>query len=252
MQHLRSDYYMDILQAMSSLYPVREDIRGLAIRLDIPEARLDLTGKGDNMWDSLLSYVDEKGLHEDLLKLALGDFPGHKYLSSANNAIRDKTAFITSLSYNDLIQQNRSGPAKKIFLIYSTSDIDWANALKSHLKLLSLNGKMKLFDMQADVIGSLDRQSFWLENIGGSDIILLSITANLFNDDNCMALTFSAHEMRKIMVPVLFSDCLWARIRILENIQPLPTNYKPVDKWAHKNEALLDITIGIEKIINQW
>jgi hypothetical protein len=116
------------------------------------------------------------------------------------------------------------------------------------LKILQFPpSKIKLYDMHG-TIGGMDVNKERLEQLGKADIVLLLLTSRFFGDEDCMELTVAASEMRKWVVPVLLEDCYWSRIKFFENIHPLPANGVFVSKWNNKDQAHLEIVMGVEKV----
>lgn len=85
--------------------------------------------------------------------------------------------------------------------------------------------------------------------------MLLLISSSFIASDYCHEVEMKrALERHKqglaIVVPILlkatdYTDCLFA------HLQGLPRNFKPIEKWPHRDDAYLDIVNGLRKLIEE-
>jgi len=248
-KRLTTSAYNKLLGEAAELYPLVNEIQRIIMFAGLVVGEANLQGTGYNMWDSVLSLAEKKGKLDTLLTVLLREYDQRPILLELQQAINDGSAFIEKLEWSEFIK-NRAGRAAKTYLVYDLDDLTVVRSLKSQLNILKLNGTITIFDMHQDSKGSQDIQKTRLENLGDADIVLLMLTKNFFQNETngCLPLAFTAFDMRKRVVPVLLSNCLYNRIILLSEIVPLPKNGVFVNKWASKDEALMVIAEGVEEI----
>lgn len=249
--NLKSEYFNKTVEVAARLFPTRDKIEHVLLHAGIPAEAVRLQDSGLSMWDSALSHADKNDMHLDLIKTILQEFPNQEVLEAVKKSIEDGSAFITKLSYEQYIKPSSLPSTAKTFLIYDKKDFDEnVEELIMQLRVLEFPpSKIILYDMHIDVAG-LNVKEERLNNIGDADIVLLLLTKRFFGNpqNDCMPLAFAAYEMKKWIIPVLLEDCYWSRFKILENINPLPTNGLFVSKWSNKDQAHLEIVQGVERV----
>lgn len=249
--HLKSEYFNDLVAIAAKYYPTNGKIEALLIIADIPVEAVELMGPGIAIWNSVISYADKHDKHSTLIGLILEEYPNDE-LEKIKEHIIDRSAFITRLSVNNYLKPGILSSTAKTFLMYDKRDAPlYVDDLNMQLRFLEFPpSKIIRYDMHKAIQPGLIRKEELLKNLGDADIVLLFITPHFFNgpEDECLSLLFAAYEMRKWIVPVLLQGCLWNRIKILEDITPLPANGQFVSEWENKDEAYLDIVEGVQHL----
>jgi TIR domain len=203
------------------------------------------------MWDSVLSLAENKDKLDTLLEYITEEYPEREMLLKAQSGLKNGTAFITELQYEDYIKQPLPD-AVKVFLVYDNEDRDQVIPLKRQLNaLVKFDASITLFDMHEVPVAGGDRNKFLLEKLGESQVVLLLLTPNFMGnpDNNCDPFAFGGIQMRKRVIPVLLEDCLWKRIQVLKDIVPLPTNGMFVSNSNNHNKMLKEIVEGLDQVI---
>jgi hypothetical protein len=245
---LQSKYYQAVLETLAGLHPRPAEAEMVTRSIGMQPEKTQLTGTGLVVWDSVLSLAEKEGKVKDLLDFTASKNPGNTGIKTLLQTLEGETAFIKHISYADYIKPP-SATTVKIFVAYDPEDSAEVKPLKTQLRILEKTGKISIFDMHTHVTGGADKQKEWLQNSGDADAMLLMISADFLANDGCMELAFAGVDMRKRVVPVLLSSCMWSRIEILENIVPLPTNGVPVSKWPDKDEAMFEVASGVEALV---
>lgn len=50
------------------------------------------------------------------------------------------------------------------------------------------------------------------------------------------------------IIPIILRSVLWKEQKELANLQPLPSNHKPISLWEDQDEAWMDVAMGISQI----
>jgi nucleotide-binding universal stress UspA family protein len=140
-----------------------------------------------------------------------------------------------------------------IFISYTDQDEDLLKALESQLTPLVRNGTIDIWHRRKVIPG----QEFSREvdaHLKAAHLILLLISPNyLASDDlyNEMTRAMKRYETEKVrVIPVLLRPIYWEDAPF-KDLEPLPTNRKPVSRWLDKSDALDDIERGIRKAIRE-
>ena len=153
-----------------------------------------------------------------------------------------------------------AGPSLKepveIFYSYSHKDEDLRDELQTHLEILKRDGIITNWHDRRIGAGTE-----WKGAIDGhlesARIILLLVSANFIASDYCydveMKRAMERHKAGEArVIPVILRDVNWHRASFAK-LQPLPTDGKAVTSrvWANHDEAFKNISIGIEKAIEE-
>jgi hypothetical protein len=249
---LKSEYFNKTVAVAAELFPTRDKIEHVLISAGVPVEAIKLQDSGIAMWDSAWSWADKNNKHLELVNIILQEFPNKQELIDIKGEIANGSAFITKLSYDQYIKPSPLPSTAKTFLIYDIEDFkENVEDLIMQLRLLEFPpSKIILYDMHNDVAGGNVKEER-LKNIGESDIVLLMLTPRFFGNpkNDCLPLAFAAFEMKKWTIPVLLEDCRWNRLKLLENISPLPRNGLFVSNWRNKDQAHLEIVEGVERVV---
>lgn len=247
-KNLQQKLFNDLRKAASELYVNQAAVRHIIIATGISQGEIDLNGTAQNMWDSFLSVAEDKNKIGEIVQLVLGEYPDNEVFKNAAKALADGSAFIEEIDIDTYLKPNNER-AVKTLIVYDQKDLTIVKSFRNHLYALELVGDIQVKDLHQDVGAGTDRERRYLELLGEADVVLLMLTGNFFSPDNsCMKLAFAGFEMRKVVVPVLVTNTLWGRIKILKDIVPLPVNGMPVSQWGNKDEALYTIAEGVGRV----
>lgn len=144
----------------------------------------------------------------------------------------------------------------KIFLLYDVADMPACKKLKKHLFMMQMTGKIKLFDMHQDLSAGRVTKEEWENKLIHSDVALLFVSANLFNDPpDAFELFYEQQQKEKLhnLVPILISAFDWKQLDSIAPLRVLPTNGEPVSWWLSnglgEDAAYTDISKGIQQLV---
>jgi Flp pilus assembly protein TadD len=142
--------------------------------------------------------------------------------------------------------------AIQIFYCYAHEDKEFLNDLERHLEALRRSGK---------IITWFDRDihpgSDWAQEIdlhlNTADIVLLFVSADFIFSNYCWGVEMKrALEMHKAdeahVIPIILRPVDWKETPIGE-LQALPTEGRPVTKWRSRDEAFLDVSKEIRRLV---
>ena len=94
------------------------------------------------------------------------------------------------------------------------------------------------------------------ERMNAASIIMLLISADFIASDYCWNIEVKcAMERHKAgeacVIPVVLRPSNW-RTAPFGKLKALPKDAKPVTSWSNRDEALLDISQGIEAVVNRF
>jgi hypothetical protein len=142
----------------------------------------------------------------------------------------------------------------KLFICYAHEDELLVNKLKSHLVPLQRQGLIDVW-YDRDISAGAERAKEIDKHLSSAQIILLIISANFMSSDYCfgveLAQAIERHESRQAyVIPVILRPANWKWL--LGKFEPLPKDGNPVagDRWRNIDEALLNISEGIHRMIN--
>lgn len=251
MKNLTAKVYASIVEDAAALYPTGNDIQALLVKTQIPREHIKLEGTGLNMWDSVVSYAEKNGQLPGLLNTMLEEYPAGGGLKTILGSINEGSAFVKTFSIKSWLQPPVTDATARVMLVYDAEDKGLCKGLKAQLTPLRLDGSITFLKDMHDTTGGVNTEEERIKNLLAADVILLLLSQNFMGSDTCLEMAFTAHENKKQPVPVLLSPCLWARIKIFENIQPLPKDGRPVTQWPDDDEALLEIAKGVEEVVTK-
>lgn len=143
----------------------------------------------------------------------------------------------------------------RIFIAYSSRDLEYQIELKNHLEPLVRNKRIVIMDNYA-----INPGDNWNEKIGQmleiSDIVLLLLSADSLASPHFFREAGIAIERRRQgrteIIPVKLRPCdlddepLLQELNLLE---VLPEKDVPVVKWQHRDEAYLSIVKGLKTVL---
>ena len=142
--------------------------------------------------------------------------------------------------------------AVKVFFSYSHKDEALRDELVTHLSMMKRQGIIEAWHDREITAGS-EWANAIDDNLEIADIILLLVSANFLASDYCydkeMTRAMERHETREArVIPVILKPTDWNGAPF-GKLQALPKNAKPVTTWPDQDEAFLNVTQGIRRVV---
>ena len=140
----------------------------------------------------------------------------------------------------------------KAFISYSHRDAEALNRLHVHLAMLRRDGLLEeWFDRDILAGGHIDAEV--AAKIESSRIFLLLVSLELLNSDYCyntdMTRALERHRSGDArVVPIIIEPCEWQSSPLRE-LKALPQDGKPVSDWTNQNNAYLNVTQELRRIV---
>src|SRR5579859_6618221 len=141
--------------------------------------------------------------------------------------------------------------AIEIFCCYSRKDQEMLENLKAHLAPLRRQGLITIWN-DTDITPGTNYEEEIKKHLDSAHIILLLVSPDFMNSDYCYSTEMDramerhtkgeARVVPIILRPVLFKDAPFGKI------QALPTDAKPVKRWADFDDAFFNVAEGIKQI----
>jgi tetratricopeptide (TPR) repeat protein len=153
-----------------------------------------------------------------------------------------------------MAQDARMSGALKLCLIYAPEDQRLYAQLKNHLIPLERRGLIEFWDPQNILAGS-ERERELAARLAEADLFVYLLSPDLFASEY-----YSQSHLMQIMqryqrgevriVPVILRPIA---LDLLDppfaRLEPLPTNKKAVSGWKNRDAALLDIVLGVRRVV---
>ena len=142
----------------------------------------------------------------------------------------------------------------EIFFSYAHKDERWQNELAKQLSNLKQQGLITDW-YDRDISAGMEWANEIDDHLNTAHIILLLISPDFMTSDYCyskeMKRAMQRHELREArVIPIILRPTDW-KGALFEKLQVLPTDGRPATSWRNRDEALLNITIGIRKAIEE-
>ena len=139
-----------------------------------------------------------------------------------------------------------------VFCSYSHKDEELKNTLINHLAPL-LRQKIITEWHDRKILPGQEWEKEIDEKIKTADLILLLISSDFIASDYCfdneLSIALDRHDTNSaVVVPIILRPTDWHDMPF-SKIQSLPHGAIPITKWENSDEACLDITNGIKKVI---
>jgi len=139
-----------------------------------------------------------------------------------------------------------------LFFSYSHNDEGLRNELDKHLSILKRQGVINSWHDRCVNAGS-EFNSEISHNIKNANIILLLVSSDFLASDYCyeneMKLAMEMHDKGKaVVIPIILRPCDW-HSTLFGKLLATPKDGKPVMKHASIDEAFLEITSEIKKVV---
>lgn len=145
--------------------------------------------------------------------------------------------------------------AVTILLCYSYKDRSMVDDLKIHLKPLEYDKRIILWD-HSNITPGADRVEEMDKHLDEAQIILFQVSATFLASEywrSVMQRAIGRHERKEVrVIPVILRSAMW-EITLLNKLQPLPDNGKPIAEWPTRtrDRAYKNVAAGIYKVIEE-
>jgi len=139
----------------------------------------------------------------------------------------------------------------KLFFSYSHKDEILRNELANHLRILTREGVISSWH-DGEILPGDGWDNQIQDHLKTADIVLLLISVDFIASDYCndieVQTALQRHEAGALcVIPIILRPVDWTRAPF-SKLQVLPTNSKPVTSWPDRDEAFLDVELGIRKV----
>lgn len=160
----------------------------------------------------------------------------------------------TGKEHSEKTQVSLTNQPVTIFFSYSHKDEELRDELAKHLSILERNGVIAGWHDRRIVPGEewANEIDQWID---AAQVILLLISSDFIASDYCWNIevkrAMERHETGEAcVIPIILRPVNWSRAPF-GKLQALPKNAKPVAMWTSQDEAFLNISQGIEKVVAQ-
>ena len=147
-----------------------------------------------------------------------------------------------------------AGEALNVFISYSHQDEGLKDELVNyHLKRLQWDGKINTWQ-DRDIAAGAEWDEEIRHNLDKADIILMLVTRHFLASEYCygkeMMRAIERHEQGTArVISVILSPCVWEDTPF-QKLQVLPKDCKPVTLWENREEAFVDVELGIRRVVD--
>ncbi|MDQ2906895.1 MAG: FxSxx-COOH system tetratricopeptide repeat protein [Chloroflexota bacterium] len=146
-----------------------------------------------------------------------------------------------------------TGPVE-IFYSCAPEDEPLQQELANALGLLRRQGRIREWSSR-DILGGDERQQMVLAHLEAAHVILLLISDNFINSDQCYKIelprALARQEAGARVIPILLRPVVGREGTRFAALQPIPRNGKAVTSWPNKDEAFEEVARDISAAIEQ-
>jgi hypothetical protein len=140
----------------------------------------------------------------------------------------------------------------EILCCYARKDQEYLKELKNHLHPLERQSRIKLW-ADTDINAGMKWEEEIKAHLDTANIILLLVSADFMKSEYCYGVELKRAIERDErgearVIPILLRPVLW-KVPPLNKLQVLPTNALHVTGWKNQEDAFLDITESILKVV---
>ncbi len=140
----------------------------------------------------------------------------------------------------------------KIFYCYAHEDRALRDELERHLSPLKRLGRITEW-YDRDIQAGVEWEREIAAQLDSADIVLLLVSSDFMYSDYCYSLemqrALERHKRREAyVIPILLRPVDWDETPISQ-LRTLPSDRKPITQWPDRDEAFLDVTKGIRKMV---
>lgn len=138
-----------------------------------------------------------------------------------------------------------------IFISYCHEDEKrkkFRSSLLKHLSLLEKQGNIKIWCDEKIPVGT--ELSIINEELKKADIVCVLLSVHYICSSSCMDELKSAVALNKRIFPIILSACSWKDLSEIAAIKAVPRDGKPVDSFAHMDDAWQEIYEELKKVVS--
>ncbi len=140
--------------------------------------------------------------------------------------------------------------AVDLFISYARADESLRAELETHLALLKRQGVIRPWH-QREVVPGDEWQEQVDDRLEAADVILLLVSASFLASDDFgdVETALECHRRGDArVIPIIVRPCDWQTSRFAR-LQALPRDGRAVTTWANRDEAWLDVVVGLRAAI---
>jgi hypothetical protein len=143
----------------------------------------------------------------------------------------------------------------QVFVSYSHAERKYLDMLRPYLEKLQQDGAIEAWTDRSILPGTLWEQEID-KRLNTAQVVLLVMTQEFLVSRYCQAIEVDrALQMQKdgkvVVIPILMEECDWKNTRTINQFQFLPEDGTPVLSSTDQKKALLNVSDGIRKVVNQ-
>lgn len=145
-----------------------------------------------------------------------------------------------------------------VFIIYAREDERFRAELKKQLLPMERSGQLRVWT-DRELIAGEHWEPAIKKQLQNADLILMLISSDYFDSDYIHAVelreALERHQRGEArVVPVIVRDCAWETDPVVNSLQVLPSDGKPVDDtrhWHSRDAAWADVVRGVGRTLQQ-
>lgn len=196
-----------------------------------------------------------KGFERHADKIAAGKLPPNSALAmTARPKAGGAPTTGERATIDDQEQEMPDVSPIRLFFSYAGEDEEYRKEFEKHLTLLERKGALETWHFRKIEPGE-DWENEIDENLQDADLVTPLLSPDFLASDYCFEVELeyaleqhAAGEMR--VVPVVIRHCAWQQDPNLRHLQALPRNANPVASWEDSDEAWLNVTKRITKVMS--
>lgn len=143
----------------------------------------------------------------------------------------------------------------KTFIIYASQDRDLRIELERHLKLLELEGSIKLWS-DKEILPGEHWDDAIKRQLAVADLFLMLVSVDFFNSDYIQRKEFKTALRRlesgdSLAIPIIVRPCLWKKNTVINSMQVLPPEGRAVTDWPAHDSAWTIVAEQISERVEQ-
>lgn len=150
------------------------------------------------------------------------------------------------------VDQKPSTDAIEVFFLYADAEEDkkWINKFEKHLSLLQRQDLITTWHKGKLEPGS-DTKDFMSEHLSTASIILLMVSSDFmeyYRESSDVEKALAKRKEGARVIPIILRASDW-ETSSFGGLQPLPYNRKPIKNWKDDDQAFLEVTQSLRKVV---
>lgn len=251
-----SRHRKELGEAIISAYPTIAGFKRM-IRDELQQNPDRVAGEGtlDVIISNSIDWAIAQSQDKELIEAAFRGNPNNKNLKAITQKLLPSVSSIVQSATNHKTTFLTYSSAFEVFFSYSHEDEKLRDQLAAHLSTLQRQGVISAWYDRNITAGSQWKKEID-DHLNSAQIVLLLISAYFIKSDYCFDIEMkraierhSSGEAR--VIPIILRPTDWRELDDLKYLQALPKDAKPITTWDNIDEAFLDVTQGIRKVVYQ-